>query len=58
MKVTSKDDLTAWLDGLSERFTLIATQAVEEQVLYRPVAGSSEIAFDFSRTVLTGKVYF
>lgn len=58
MKVTSKDDLTAWLDGLSERFTLIAPRAVEEQVFYRPVADSSEIAFDFSRTDLPVKEYF
>ena len=58
MKVTTRDDVTAWLDGLSQRFTLIAPQAVEEQVLYRPVAGSSEIAFDFSRTDLPVKEYF
>jgi len=58
MKVTTRDDVTAWLDGLSERFTLIAPRAVEEQVLYRPVAGSSEIAFDFSRTDLPVKEYF
>jgi sulfhydrogenase subunit beta (sulfur reductase) len=58
MKVTSRDDLTAWLDGLSERFTLIAPRAVEEQVFYRPVADSSEIAFDFSRTDLPVKEYF
>ena len=58
MKITSKDDLTAWLDGLSERFTLIAPRAVEEQVFYRPVADSSEIAFDYSKTDLPVKEYF
>jgi len=58
MNVTTRDDVTAWLDRLAERFTLIAPRAVEEQVVYRPVAGSAEIAFDFVRTDLPVKEYF
>ena len=58
MNLTTRDDLTAWLDGLAQRFTLIAPRPVEEQILYRPVEGSSEIAFDFARTDLPAKDYF
>jgi sulfhydrogenase subunit beta (sulfur reductase) len=58
MKVATSDRLMDWLDGLSERFTLIAPRAVEEQVLYRPVDGSSEIVFDFVKTDLPVKEYF
>ena len=58
MKVTTKDDLTAWLDKLAKSYAFIAPKAVEEQILYRRVAGSSEIIFDFARTDLSVKEYF
>jgi ferredoxin len=58
MKVVTKDDLTAWLDTLSKSFTLIAPKAVEEQTVYGPVAGSSEIIFDSAKTDLPVKEYF
>jgi sulfhydrogenase subunit beta (sulfur reductase) len=58
MEVTTKDDLTAWLDDLAERLTLIAPTAVQEQIFYRPVATSSEIAFDFGKADLPVKEYF
>jgi ferredoxin len=58
MEVTTKDDLTAWLDDLAERLTLIAPTAVEEQIFYRPVATSSEIVFDFGKADLPVKEYF
>ena len=58
MEVTTKDDLTAWLDDLAERFTLIAPTAVQEQIFYRPVATSSEITFDFGKADLPVKEYF
>ena len=58
MKVTTRDDVMAWLDGLANSLTLIAPTAVEEQVLYRPVAESSEIVFDFAKSDLPVKDYF
>jgi sulfhydrogenase subunit beta (sulfur reductase) len=58
MEVTTKDDLTAWLDDLAERLTLIAPTAVQEQIFYRPVATSSEIVFDFGKADLPVKEYF
>jgi ferredoxin len=58
MNMTTRDDVAAWLDGLSSRLTLIAPRAVEGQVLYRPVAGSAEIAFDFGKADLPVKEYF
>jgi len=58
MKVTTKDNLTAWLDKLAKSYAFIAPKAVEEQILYRRVAGSSEIIFDFARTDLSVKEYF
>ena len=58
MKVTTRDGLTAWLDGLAKRLILIAPRAVEEQILYEPVPESSEIVFDFGKTDLPVKEYF
>ncbi len=58
MKVSTKDDLMAWLDRLAERYTLIAPKDVEGHILYRPVAGSEEIAFDFTKAALSPKEHF
>ena len=65
MKVTTQDDLMAWLDRFASApdkgRTLIAPKVVEEQILYRPVADSSEIAAfqpNFINTDLSVKEYF
>ena len=58
MRIVTRDDLTAWLDGLTGSATLIAPKAVEEQILYKPVAGSLEIAFGFTKTDLSPKEHF
>ena len=59
MKVTSRSDLMAWLDGLVEQqYTVIAPRMVEHELLYRPVASSAEIEFDFERTALSPKTFF
>jgi sulfhydrogenase subunit beta (sulfur reductase) len=58
MNATTRESLLAWLDGLSECMTLIAPQAVEEQICYKPIAGSSEIVLDFGRTDLPVKEHF
>jgi len=58
MKVTTKDNLTAWLDKLARGYTLIAPKAIEEQIFYKPVARSSEIVFDFAKADLPVKEYF
>ena len=56
MKVITRDALTAWLDRLANGVTLIAPKTVDGIVLYRPVAGSDEITFDYTRPRLSAKV--
>jgi sulfhydrogenase subunit beta (sulfur reductase) len=58
MKTTTRSSLAAWLDALAERYTLIAPQLVEGELLYQPVASSAGIAFDFERTVVSPKTFF
>jgi sulfhydrogenase subunit beta (sulfur reductase) len=59
MKVTSRGDLAAWLDALMQRYYMvIAPRMVEGELLYRPVASSAEVVFDFERTVLSPKAFF
>jgi ferredoxin len=58
MKAASVEDLKSWLDGLAEQYTLVAPRLVEEELLYRPVASSAEIVFDFERTALSPKAFF
>jgi sulfhydrogenase subunit beta (sulfur reductase) len=58
MKVTSRSNLIAWLDGLMEEYTVIAPRMVEDKVLYRPVVSSGEVVFDFERTALSPKTFF
>ena len=57
MKATSRKDLAAWLDGLMGRYSVIAPRLVDDELLYRPVASSTEIVFDFERTVLSPKTF-
>jgi len=58
MKVITRDDLLAWLDGLNQSRTLIGPKLVEEKVLYKPISHSSEILLDFGKTDLSAKEYF
>lgn len=55
MKVVSRDGLAAWLDNLSQQKTLVAPRDVDGVLLYRPVASSAEIVWDFIRPVLSVK---
>lgn len=58
MKVTRKDALKSWLDGLCEQYTVIAPCLVEDVLLYRPIRSSDEVVFDFQRTAMSPKGYF
>jgi ferredoxin len=58
MKTTSRTNLAAWLDDLTERATLIAPTRVEGDVMYSPVSSSAEVIFDFERTTLSPKTFF
>ncbi len=58
MKYTNLRDLQNWLDGLSQKMDLIAPCDVDGHVLYRPVASSDEILFDYERPELSAKDYF
>jgi len=57
MKTATRERLAAWLDVLCEQGTVIAPRLVEEALLYRPVASSSEVEFDFQRTDLSPKTH-
>jgi sulfhydrogenase subunit beta (sulfur reductase) len=64
MKVTTREALATWLDGLMQDHAVIAPvplggrAAVEQEVVYDRVAASSQINFDFERTVLSPKTFF
>jgi sulfhydrogenase subunit beta (sulfur reductase) len=58
MKATNRSSLTAWLDALAGQYTVIAPSWVENELLYRPVASSAEVVFDFQRTALSPKTFF
>jgi sulfhydrogenase subunit beta (sulfur reductase) len=58
MKLTSREALATWLDALAGQYTLIAPHLVDSELLYRPVASSAEIVFDFERTALSPKTFF
>jgi sulfhydrogenase subunit beta (sulfur reductase) len=57
MKSTSRTELAAWLDGLMERYTVIAPRLVEDELLYQLVASSAEVVFDFGRATLSPKTF-
>jgi sulfhydrogenase subunit beta (sulfur reductase) len=57
MKFTTLDDLRAWLDQLAQEMDLVAPRNVDGHVLYRPVASSNEILFDYERPELSAKDY-
>jgi len=58
MKATTRKDLVAWLAGLMEEHTVIAPTVVGDNILYKRVASTDEIAFDFTRTDLSPKEHF
>lgn len=58
MNISSREALATWLDALAARYTLIAPRRVEDELLYRPVADSTQIVFDFERTRLSPKAFF
>jgi sulfhydrogenase subunit beta (sulfur reductase) len=58
MKLTTRNALATWLDGLAKRNTLIAPRLVESELFYRLVTSSAEIVFDFERTILSPKAFF
>lgn len=55
MNLLTQDALVAWLDELTEEVTLIAPRTVDGIVLYRPVASSDQITFDYTRPKMSPK---
>jgi sulfhydrogenase subunit beta (sulfur reductase) len=58
MNICSQEALANWLDALAARYTLIAPQRVEDELLYQPVRDTAQIIFDFERTTLPPKAFF
>lgn len=58
MNLITRQQLEQWLDSLAEEHRLIAPRLVSGVLLYRPVQGSSEIAWGFTRPVLSAKEAF
>jgi sulfhydrogenase subunit beta (sulfur reductase) len=59
MKFTTLKELRAWLDRLAheEEYDLVAPRDVDGHILYRRVASSDEILFDYERPELSAKDY-
>jgi sulfhydrogenase subunit beta (sulfur reductase) len=57
MRFATTDALRAWLDRLGEEMDLVAPRDVDGHVLYRPVASSAEVLFDYERPELSAKSY-
>ncbi len=55
MKVITQDALKVWLDHLASEVHLVAPRNVDGLILYRPVASSAEIAFDYTRPKMSAK---
>ena len=55
MKVITQDALKAWLDRLAGEAKLFAPRSVDGIILYRPVTGSGEIVFDYTRPKMSAK---
>jgi NAD-dependent dihydropyrimidine dehydrogenase PreA subunit len=56
--LVSQQALENWLDSLTKQRTLIAPRDVDGILLYRPVADSRQIQWDFTRPVLSVKEIF
>jgi len=57
MKLVTQEQLNQWLDALAQEETLIAPTEARGKRLYRPVAGSDEIAWDTERTDMSPKTW-
>jgi len=57
MKRATRERVEVWLDGLCGQGTVIAPRLVEEALIYRPVASSSEIEFNFQRADMSPKTH-
>jgi sulfhydrogenase subunit beta (sulfur reductase) len=57
MKHVTVEELRAWLDDLGQEFDLIAPRDVDGHILYRPVASSDEVIFDYERPEISAKEY-
>lgn len=55
MRLLSHDALTEWLDQMADEVTLVAPRTVDGIVLYRAVAGSDDISFDYTRPKMSPK---
>jgi len=58
MKISSREALASWLDGLAASYSLIAPRRVEDELLYRRVSDSAQVVWDFERTALPPKAFF
>ncbi|MDI6769806.1 MAG: 4Fe-4S dicluster domain-containing protein [Anaerolineales bacterium] len=58
MNFITQAQLTEWLDGLARQQTLSAPREVSGVMLYRPVESSQEIAWGFTRPVMSVKEAF
>jgi ferredoxin len=57
MRIASREEVAAWLDTLCQQRTVIGPRLVEEVLLYRPVASSSDVVFDFQRAAMSPKTH-
>lgn len=57
MKYVTLIELENWLDHLAQDVDLVAPRDVDGYVLYRPVASSDEILFDYERPELSAKEF-
>ncbi|MFN2271493.1 MAG: 4Fe-4S dicluster domain-containing protein [Anaerolineae bacterium] len=58
MKFTTLDQLKVWLDGLTDKYDLVAPRDVDGKVLYRAIGSADEILFDYERPDLSAKDFF
>ncbi|MBN1954992.1 MAG: 4Fe-4S dicluster domain-containing protein [Anaerolineae bacterium] len=57
MKFVTQDALRVWLDQLAQEVDLVAPRDVEGHVLYRPVASSAGVLFEYQRPEMSAKDY-
>jgi sulfhydrogenase subunit beta (sulfur reductase) len=58
MNYLTRQELGAWLDKLAQEQTLIAPIDVAGNILYRPVANTREVVWEFSRSFMSVKEVF
>jgi ferredoxin len=57
MKLATLKQLRAWLDHLGQEDDLVAPRDVDGHVLYRPVASSDDVLFEYERPEMSAKQY-